>query len=188
MKKILILLLLIFFMPNNAQAFGPNKTMEAIMSSWVGKNIDSVIDHWGYPTNERRMAGRTLYYWDWSYNMNSPAYTNAQAYTSGNTTSINAMTYGGGTINVSCNRILEVDSDGTVVSWQWSGNNCPYTQMRVYKQWVNPKVLNRDAYQKTLNKERRKNSNFVNCSSNDAEYNRTIEMTRKYIESLNENK
>ena len=46
MKKILILLLIILFIPNNAQA-GSKKTMQAILESWEGENVDAVIGHWG---------------------------------------------------------------------------------------------------------------------------------------------
>jgi len=163
-------------MPVSAQAFGIKKTMRAIMGSWVGKNIDSVIASWGYPDYEKTIAGRKLYYWNWEYTVGNPTYTNARAHTYGNTTNINAYTYGGGTRDISCNRILEVDESGRVTSWQWSGNNCPYTQAYLYKKWMNPKVLSEVAYQKNLDKQ-----------DNDAELNRTMDVTAKYLKSLKEN-
>lgn len=169
MRKIFVLVLIFLLAPINAQAFGIKKTMAEIMDSWVGAPINSVINHWGYPTNEKTMAGKTLYYWDWEYTVRNPAYTNAQANTYGNTTNINAYTYGGGTRNVYCNRILEVNDSGKVVSWQWSGNNCPYTKVRLYKEWMNPRVLNEVAYQK---------------------YQKSLDeqktVTAKYLESLKE--
>ena len=46
--------------------------------------------------------------------------------------------YGGFYKNSYCNKILEVDSDNRVVSWQWEGNKCPGTYL-TGKAWVNPK-------------------------------------------------
>ena len=190
MKKFLILFLIFLLMPVSAQAFGVKKTMKDIMDSWAGESINSVIKCWGYPTNEKTMAGKTLYYWDWSYNIKNPTYTDAQAYTSGNTTNINAMTYGGGTRNVCCNRIIEVDDAGRVTSWQWSGNNCPYTQKYLYKQWINPKVLSEVAYQNTLSKQNNGMKSLNLHLGKNAELNRTMDVTAKYLENLkvNQNK
>ena len=38
------------------------KTMNEIMDSWVGEDIDYVIDNWGYPTKEKTVNKRKLYY------------------------------------------------------------------------------------------------------------------------------
>lgn len=163
-------------MPISAQAFGIKKTMGAIMDSWVGEPVSTVIRRWGYPSYEKTMAGKTLYYWNWEYTVRNPTYTDAQAHTYGNTTNISAYTYGGGVRRVWCNRILEVDDSGRVASWQYSGNNCPYTKVRIYKQWMNPSVLSEAVYQKKLSKQEK-----------DAELNRTMGVTAKYLESLKEN-
>ena len=187
MKKFLISFLIFLLMPVSVQAFGVKSTMKDIMDSWVGESINSVIKCWGYPTNEKTMAGKTLYYWDWSYNVKNPSYTNAQASTYGNTTNINAYTYGGGTCNVSCNRILEVDDSGKVASWQWSGNNCPYSQVNLYKKWMNPKVLSEVAYQKGLEEQKNGMKNLNLHIGRNAELNRTMDVTAKYLENLKEN-
>lgn len=173
-------------MPLSALAFGSKKTMETIMDSWVGESINSVIKRWGYPTNEKTMAGKTLYYWDWEYTVKNPSYTNAQANTYGTSTNINAYTYGGGTRNVSCNRILEVDDSGRVVSWQWSGNNCPYTHAYLYKQWMNPTALSDAIYQKSSDKEKNGRKNLNRYLGKNAELNRTMDVTAKYLENLKE--
>lgn len=186
MKKFFVLLLILLLMPVSVQAFGKNKTMEAIMDSWVGAPINAVISHWGYPTNEKTMAGRTLYYWDWEYTVRTPAYTNAQANTYGNTTNISAYTYGGGTRNVWCNRILEVNDSGKVVSWEWSGNNCPYTQVYLYKKWMNPRVLSEVAYQKSLVEQKNGKKSLSRYLGKNAELYRTMDVTSKYLENLKE--
>ncbi len=187
MKRIFLLLLILLFLPLNAEAFGINKTMRAIMRSWVGESIGSVINYWGYPDYEKTIAGRKLYYWDWSYYVKNPTYTDARANTYGNTVHINATTYGGGSRIVYCNRVLETDSEGTITSWNWSGNNCPYTKVRLYKQWVNPQVLSEEAYEKNFDKQYKKVNRVNTTPVNEAKYNRTVELTGKFIEGLKEN-
>lgn len=188
MKKFFVLVLIFLFMPITAQAFGVKKTMKDIMDSWVGESINSVINCWGYPTNEKTIAGKKLYYWDWSYDVKNPSHTNAQAYTYGNITNINAYTYGGGTYNVSCNRILEVDDSGTITSWQWSGNNCPFSQVHLYKKWMNPKILSEVAYQKSLDEQKNGMKNLNLHIGKNVELNRTMDVTAKYLENLKQNK
>lgn len=182
-NRLFILLLIFLLTPASAQAVGLKKTMAEIMNSWIGTPVNTVINHWGYPNYEKTIAGKHLYYWDWEYTVSNPTYTNASAYTYGNRTNINGSTYGGGTRNVSCNRILEVDGSDKVVSWQWSGNNCPYTKVRLYKQWMNPTILNEIAYQKSLTKQRK----HKKPSDKNAELNRTMEVTAKHLEDLKKN-
>ncbi len=55
--KDFILLLILLLIPVSAQAFGIKKTMRVIMDSWVGASINTVIRHWGYPTNEKLYQG-----------------------------------------------------------------------------------------------------------------------------------
>ena len=63
MKKFLIVLFIITFFPTVSFAIGTKDTMNRIMDSWIGENIETVIDHWGYPTQEKTIAGKKLYYW-----------------------------------------------------------------------------------------------------------------------------
>ena len=57
MKKFLIVLFIITFFPTVSFAIGTKDTMKRIMDSWIGENIETVIDHWGYPTQEKTIAG-----------------------------------------------------------------------------------------------------------------------------------
>jgi len=65
--------------------------------------------------------------------------TTGQVSAIGNTAYVNAVstTTGGGVFQGSCDRILEVDGSGTVVSWEWRGNNCPFLEAMEYKHWRN---------------------------------------------------
>lgn len=118
MKKILMILLLTLatILPTFA---GTNKAMTKCMESWKGYSINDVIDVWGYPTSQKEVAGKQLYYWE-----DSIPY-------------IYSTTYGvyGGT--ATCIRIMEVNSDNEVIRWEYKGNACPTSYKKV-KKWVNP--------------------------------------------------
>ena len=117
MKKILISILCCLIM---LPAFASFKTvMSRCMNSWKGYPIDNVISVWGYPTSKNEFAGKKLYYWEQS-----------QSYVYGNQYGV----YGG---TNTCTRILEVNDDNEVVSWEVKGNACPSTYCGA-KKWVNP--------------------------------------------------
>ena len=120
MKKYIILFIFIILIQPTSYAVGMKNTMGKVMESWVGENINIVIDKWGYPTDTKEIAGRKLYYW-----------SNSQFYVTGN----QYGTYGG---QATCNRILEVDENNTVIKYQWDGNNCPSTYIFSGKKLVNP--------------------------------------------------
>lgn len=111
-------------------------TMDRIMSSWEGAQLDDVISQWGYPHGKQEFGGRTIYFWDRNVSWTPPATMSGTATQIGNTTYFNATAMQGGTINGSCRRTLEVDSRGYVVGWQWSGNNCPFADIAMgYQNW-----------------------------------------------------
>lgn len=112
--------------------------MDGIMSSWSGESIESVTAQWGYPDEQREFNGNKLYVWHHNKGFYLPSTTTTtgtvNAYGGINATS---TTTGGNTINGNCDRILEVDSKGTVIKWQWQGNNCPFMEAMEYKNWRN---------------------------------------------------
>ena len=117
-------------------AFG---VMDRIMSSWVGASTDEVIRQWGYPHEERKIAGKTLLVWNRKVQMTLPA----TATTTGTANRIGGATYYSGTTTVSggevtnwaCIRVLEISDQNKVVSWQWEGNNCPFMEAGPYSNW-----------------------------------------------------
>ncbi len=140
MKKVMVLCLTTLIFSGAVGAAGMDSTMKAVLNSWVGQNINTVIDKWGYPSEEKTIAGRKLYYWRQDGTFYAPTETSGTVNTYGNTSYINALSYGGAQ-SVSCTRILEVDSEEVVKTGQWQGNNCPITKTLKYRSWVNPTTL-----------------------------------------------
>ncbi len=134
MKKILILLLITLLVPNSAQA-GSKKAMQAVLESWQGENINSVIERWGYPSDEKVLAGKKLLYWTKS--KNSFYYQNGY----------------GSYVTEYCERILETDNNNIVIAWQWKGNSCPFVLKRAYKNYGNPQLQDKYINQKSNKKE-----------------------------------
>lgn len=120
MKKYIAIILTIILIQPVTFAAGMKNTMGKVMDSWIGENIDTVINSWGYPSSEKEIAGKKLYYW-----------LNSSYVVTGNQYGV----YGGESI---CNRILEVDKNNIVVKWQWEGNSCPSTYIFSGKKLVNP--------------------------------------------------
>jgi hypothetical protein len=120
MKKILLVVLVLFLVQTSSFAVGSKDTMGKIMSSWKGEHIDTVINKWGYPTSEKKFTEHTLYVWD-----------------SGNVLveDLLGITY---TQRPSCTRTFEVDSNNVIIKGAWEGVACPITR-RAAKKWVNPK-------------------------------------------------
>lgn len=119
MKKVLLIILALFLFPTSTFAIGVKSTMNKIMDSWNGEHIDSVIDNWGYPSNEKTVAGHNLYIWD-------------------NGTALTENKWGTVLLEQqSCTRIFEVDKNNTIIKWQWKGVDCPATYC-TSKKWVNP--------------------------------------------------
>ena len=103
-----------------------SKVMNNVMTSWKGSHISEVIDQWGYPSAQQDIAGRKLYIWVES----------VSGITTGTITGDTISMMGGAW---TCKRILEVNDEEKVISWQWSGNNCPFGLTGRYKNW--PKKL-----------------------------------------------
>jgi len=128
--KCLLLLPLLFL-----TGCATTQVMNGIMSSWVGSNIDEVVVQWGYPHEQRDFRGKTLYVWNRNTTLTMPQTTSTTANMYGNTIYANSTTTGGNTTHWSCQRILEVDKNDIVVSYQWGGNNCPFAEMMQYSNW-----------------------------------------------------
>ena len=116
MKKFFfIVILLVAVCPvSNANDF-----MSKALNSWMGYSINDLINAWGYPSEEKKIAGRHLVYW-----------TNNQY----QITSTQYGIYGGETY---CNKIFEIDKNNKIISWQYKGNSCPHFYF-TGKELVNP--------------------------------------------------
>lgn len=119
---------------------GTTRLMNEVIASWHGAHIDEAIARWGYPTDERTIAGRRLVYWDRTVTLDMPATSSTQ----GTATRVapGVVTYastthhsGGGSSAWACVRTLEIDAAGFVVGGAWQGNNCPFAESGPYRHW-----------------------------------------------------
>ena len=145
MKKFLSVLFVLLATTISAFAFGVDSTMATVMDSWKGYHIDKVIDRWGYPTEEKTIAGHKLYIWKTERIVNNDEYTTTKEHKDNKGgTYYTTETYGGNTTVYTSERIIEVDENNIVVKGKWSGNDLPFTFVGVAKQWLNPEYqLNR---------------------------------------------
>ena len=122
MKKILIILFLFIFSTIPAYS-GMRKTMDSLMESWTGENINSVISLWGNPTEIKTADNGKIYYWNKSRDIIAPGF------------GIYGGAYGG---TSTCNKNFEVDENDIIIKGNWSGNACPMTYRSV-KKYLNQK-------------------------------------------------
>jgi hypothetical protein len=166
MRKVIIFLLIVLLFPCKSEAVGLQKTMRKIMKSWIGCDFHTVVNYWGQPQRLKYIGYNIDYYWI----IKAKSYVPARI--------SNDIVYGGYYKTLYCVRILSVDSDtNKVYAWNWEGNYCPATEInRLYKAWINPDFL----YQEKLYK----GHSNKKWKSNSDEYYRTLEATKKFKESL----
>ena len=115
------------------------ETMEKCMSSWKGYSLNELISIWGYPKEEKIIAGKKLYYWYSSEQVYHPPQTHTYGTVNyDGTYNSNSTTYGGYTSTYYCNLIIGVDKKNKVNYWEWDGNSCPRGYKRG-KLLINPK-------------------------------------------------
>lgn len=140
MRKIFISLTLFFILQCGVLA--EDSAMSRVMNSWQGVHVDTVIKSWGYPNDEKNIAGHKLLYW---YNDQNPKYIQTSSYT--------------GTVQqYYCTRIFEVDEYNIVTSWQYEGNACPNFYFTC-QDWVNPNndPWKQESMQRKLLKQQKRN-------------------------------
>lgn len=135
MKKIVCLLCLVFLaLPVFA---GVTEFMERALNSWVGYNINDMINYWGFPTEEKTIANRHIYIWNRTRTQYIPQRTNSTVTPNVYNTQVSSYTTGGYYVTYTCNKTIEVDANNTITSWSWEGNACP-GGYRNGKKLVNP--------------------------------------------------
>ena len=134
MKKFFGLIVLLFGLTPCSGGLSGG-VMNKIMESWEGSQITEAINQWGYPNSQQEIAGKKLYVWDRT--VSGPSSSTSTGTITGNSVSILTNTLGGGSWN--CRRILEVNDNEKIISWQWSGNNCPFAAVGPYASWPKKK-------------------------------------------------
>ena len=122
MKKIFIILLLLTCSTIPSFA-GMKSTMNGLMESWKGEDINSVVDLWGFPNEIKTTDNGKIYYWKKSTDIIAPGF------------GIYGGAYGG---TSTCNKSFEIDENNIITNWNWSGNACPITY-REAKKYLNLK-------------------------------------------------
>ena len=139
MNKILVILLALLCTTISVFAFGVDSTMATVMDSWKGCHIDKVIDRWGYPTDERTIAGHKLYIWKTERTVTNDGYSTTREHKdSKGRTYYTTETTNASTEIRTTERILEVDENNIVTKGKWSGNDLPFTFVGIAKEWLNP--------------------------------------------------
>ena len=94
-----------------------------ICQSWVGANINSLVDSWGYPTREFRAPnGNSVYLYKRSKTHTTPVST--MTFQSRLTGRPEVLTMGGDVVTRSCETFFETETNGTIVKYRIEGNDC----------------------------------------------------------------
>lgn len=134
MKKFIIISSLLLI-PLSAYAW--ESFMDKCIQSWIGYPLDSVINKWGYPDQEKNIAGKKLYVWEtYDYDTDNTVggFSISSTDKKGRETTFSS---GGQVIPEYCIKTLETDKNGIIVSGHWKGNDCPKFYL-VGKKYVNP--------------------------------------------------
>lgn len=121
------------------------KTMNGIMSSWIDADIHAVVAQWGEPNEVREANGNKIYVWNHLTVVETPKIVVRSSSISSHTGSTGTTSAGGDTKYVNCQRLLEVNAQGKVLSGQWRGDSCPYSEKGPYATWRRQKPVNTPA-------------------------------------------
>jgi hypothetical protein len=92
---------------------------EKVLNTWVGSNINSLTNSWGYPASSFVAPdGNTVYVYTSSGSYTTPVQTTFNDYNN------TAYSTGGDTLTFSCKTYFEVDCNKKIISWRYEGNNC----------------------------------------------------------------
>jgi len=120
-KKFLIICLVFI----SSSAFAWETYMDKCIKSWIGYPLDNLIKQWGYPDEEKNIAGKKLYVWvdyDYDTNTNSGGFKISSTDKKGRET---VFSLGGDTAVEYCKKTIEVDNSNIITNGSWKGNNCP---------------------------------------------------------------
>lgn len=102
---------------------------EALLDTWKGKNINELVESWGYPDNTITAPnGNTVYVYGYHQSTYIPKtnyVSSGVGFDGGNLDSrISISSFGGYTVEENCSTYFEVDSGKTIIMWKWKGNAC----------------------------------------------------------------
>lgn len=121
MKKFVLICLLL----TTTCAYGWETFMDRCIKSWIGYPLDTMIKQWGYPDEEKNVAGKKLFIWiDYDYNnsRNIGGVSISSTDKKGNET---VFSMGGENIVDFCKKTIETDENNIIINGSWKGNSCP---------------------------------------------------------------
>ncbi len=123
--KILVLMMLSLAL----SACATTANYEAILNTWIGADINKLVESWGYASNSFVAPnGNKVYVYErgGSFTMPTTYQTTARVYGYGNSAYGTATTnvYGGQTVTLWCRTFFEVNSSDIIINWRWEGNGC----------------------------------------------------------------
>ena len=140
-KLFIVFLFILLSLPVSANT---ENFMDKALNSWVGYNINDIINSWGFPVEEKIIANRHIYIWNKAWSQHVPQRTHCNVTPYYYNSSVTTYTTGGYTVNYYCNKTIEVDSKNNIISLYWEGNACP-SKYKHGKKLVNP---NNDEWEK----------------------------------------
>ena len=131
MKKFIVICLLLI----STSVYAWETYMDKCIKSWIGYPLDDLIKQWGYPDEEKDIAGKKLYIWiDYDYNMdvNSSGISISSTNKKGRET---VFSIGENVVDY-CKKTIEADENNIIKNGSWKGNSCPL--LYGGKKWMNP--------------------------------------------------
>lgn len=98
---------------------------EEVLDSWVGSDIQELINSWGYPENSYKAPnGNKVYVYKNDGSVHIPGQTTVTNQVVGDNVYSTTNTSAGVTVDYNCSTYFETDTYGKIVTWSWKGNNC----------------------------------------------------------------
>ncbi len=98
------------------------------MGSWLGEDINTVIQNWGYPDEEKTIAGKKLIVWNSERVIQDVDYIPSYGSRFNGNGANRKVRYNRIYTNYTgkCSRILEIDKNNKIIGWDIKGDDCAY--------------------------------------------------------------
>ena len=98
---------------------------EEVLASWLGSDIQELVDSWGYPENSFDAPnGNKVYVYKERRSIYLPGETTVTNQVVGDSVYSTANTSAGISINRHCSTYFEINTSGEIVKWSYKGNEC----------------------------------------------------------------
>ncbi len=98
---------------------------QAILTSWVDRDINELITEWGYPTRSMVLPnGNTVYIYETGATHVTPVQSFTTYHEVDGAILANTHVMGGDAFATWCRTFFEVNKENKVVKWQAQGNSC----------------------------------------------------------------